>query len=52
VIDDTLVESEERFLVMLQRDPTVPESISIGRNSTASVIIKDDDTPGERIEHN
>lgn len=49
ILDDVLVESTERFFVNLQSDPRMPTSMLIGQNSTASVTITDNDTPGMSI---
>ena len=49
VIDDTLLEGRERFLVQIQSDPRMPDGVLIGQNSTASVTILDNDTPGMHL---
>lgn len=49
IVDDSVVEREETFFVSLQSDPRMPRNMIIGRNSTASVTIRDDDAPGMNI---
>ena len=47
IIDDMLSEKTEEFSLELQMDPMMHPGATIGPNSTASVSLLDNDTPGK-----
>lgn len=45
IVDDDILESNERFFVTLLRDPRTTDAVQIGPNSNSTVTIIDNDSP-------